>query len=73
MQNEIETDLAKIFEIFDGMRTKLRNSQRYSGKAAAINNLHHALNVFTHEIDPDFVPPFMPVKKDEDDWVDCRC
>ena len=73
MQKEIAQDLAKIFEIFDGMRTKIRNSQRYSGKSAAIDKFHQALNVFTHEIDPDFVPPFMPVKREEDDWLDCRC
>jgi hypothetical protein len=69
ISQELLQDLERIFEIFDGMRTKMRNSQRYSGKDATINKFNQALNVFTHEIDPDFVPPFMPVKREEDDWL----
>jgi hypothetical protein len=73
MQEEIREDFEKIFETFDGMRSKIRKTEKYAEKIAAINKFHQALNVFLHEILPDHVPPPMPSKKYEDDWLDCRC
>jgi len=73
MQEEITRDLGKIFEIFDAMRTKMLNSQKYRKKGPAIDKFYEAMRVFTHEIDPNFVPPCIRVKKDEDDWLTCRC
>jgi len=55
------------------MRTKMLNSQKYRKKGPAIDKFYEAMRVFTHEIDPNFVPPCIPVKKDEDDWLTCRC
>jgi hypothetical protein len=73
MQEQLAEDLGKIMEILHGMRTKMRNSQKYSGKGAVIDKFDHALRLFAHEIDPAFVFPYIPVKKDEDEWLDCRC
>jgi hypothetical protein len=73
MQKEITEDLVKIGKIFHAMRTKMLNSERYRNTGPSIDKFYEALRLFTHEIDPDFVPPCIPVKKDEDDWLNCRC
>jgi hypothetical protein len=73
VQEQISKDFEKIYETFDGMRNKIRKTEKYTEKIAAINKFHQALNVFLQEILPDHAPPPMISKKYDDDWLDCRC
>jgi hypothetical protein len=60
-----------MFESFDEMRKKMRDSQKYSAKLAATDKLYEAMRQFTHEIG--LVAPYIPFEKEQDDWLTCRC
>jgi hypothetical protein len=55
-------EFSKIVDAFAEMRNGMRNSQKYSAKMAATNDLYEAIRRFAPNIG--LLPPFIPIEPD---------